>query len=254
MPAPMPLALHPFLPVLSAACVVLLVRLLARWRPALAPAALPLGLLAGAALLLPFNPRAFWAPRVMADHLLLAALAGLAASLLATRLHRRWVVPCALAVATGWWVAQAPPALPEFWRAGFAVTVYVLLLARASTGSLLAASLTGAAALLAAGAAPVWQMAMLVPAASCAALLAGGPAETLAASAFLAAAASLASLAGGRLVAGRFTAVDAAALVPLAVAWCWPTLSRALPSWPARHPQSKPRAATGRVAVRRRRA
>lgn len=242
----------PFLLLLVPAAVAVLaaatVRLLARWRPALLPAALPVGLLAGAvALTLPFNLRAVWAPRVLADHLLLAALGGLAATASLPRLRRRWVPALALAMCTGWWVARTPPAMPEFWRAGLIVTIYALLLMRSRPPALLAGAVAGIFALMAAGAAPVWQLATSVAAAACAGVI-GTAVPSLAAASFIAAAASLASLAGGRAVSGRFTLMDAAALAPLLAALCWPLLARRLPAAPFRIR----RQAT--VAVRRRRA
>ena len=251
----MPFALHPLLPPALAGLVALGMVLAGRWRDGWRRVALAAGLLAGAAVLTPFNLRAFWAPRVMADHLLLVAAAGLVAVWLQGRAGRRWVVPLAFAMATGWWVAHAPPAAAEFWRAGFVVTVYVLLLARAGAPALCAAGLAGAAAFWAAGAAPVWQGAMLIAAA--AAMVAGlGRAEgALAGAGFVAAAAALASLAGGRAVVGRVTALDVAALAPLLVGWGWPVVARRLPALPGLPGlavgRGRPKA---RVAVRRRRA
>ena len=242
----MPPYAHFFVPAVAAVLAAGLLRLLARWRLALLSAAAPLSLLAGAvALTLPFNLRAVWAPRVMADHLLLVAAAGLLAAAVGARAPRRWLVPFALAFATGWWVAHAPPALPEFWRAGLAVTVYALLLMRSSLPALLAGSLAGAAACVLAGTAAVWQEALLVPAAASAGLLgARVPAGSVAA--FVAASASLLSLSGGRAVSGRLTAADGAALVPLLAALLWPFLARRFGG------AFKRAAAKPRVAVRRR--
>ena len=213
--------------------------------------------MAGALVLtLPINLRAIGAPRVLPDYLLFVAVAGGAFTLLSTRFSGRWLV-VALAMLTAWWVAQAPPARPEFWRAGLGVTIYALFLVRRPLPGVLAASLTGIAALWLAGAAPVWWLAASIPAGICLALsgttVSAAPAGAFLAApagAFLSACLALACFASGRIMTGRLGPVEAAALATVAAPTIWPLVRSPIAR---RLTGQRPSKRDARVAVRRRR-
>ena len=230
-------------PVWVAALCGALLRLTARWSTWAALLTVPVALLAGTvALTLPFNLKAIGAPRVLSDHLLFVAFAGLGFALLSIRFRGRWT-GIALAMLMAWWVAQAPPARPEFWRAGLVITIYAMLLVHRPPASMLVASLVGAATLWLVRE-PNWAMAALVGAAVSACVV-GRAGPVAPAGAFLAAVMALATLASGRVMSGRLGPVEAAALAPLAAVAIWPWISRRWTRLSVRP--------TARVAVRRRR-
>lgn len=199
-------------------------------RPAPAPLAGPVGVLAGW-LVLGWNgggarlldPQAPWPARLPVLGLI-ALLAGLGGR--AGRAGR--AAPALAAAAGAWWMAGGPATRPALLRALPMLLVLTAVaglfasrLRLSSNWLVLGAGLSLWGALSAIGAPEPWPMAALVAAVGCLGTLghapAAGPPPDEAASAIgIAFCALAAGLAGGRLAAGRFSPTDAACLAPLA--------------------------------------
>ena len=199
------------------------------WRPVAAAAALVVGwaVLAG-------GPRAWWAPRLVVDHLAGAALALVLGAAMAVRLRGRAQAWAALiaAGAAAWWIAGAPAARPEFWRCWFAVMVLGWVVRRFGFDAgapALALGSTLAFGLFAAGA-PLGDVVVAVVV--CGVVLVGWRERRAVPAMALAVAVAAAELGAGRLVRGGIGMVELVCVAAIAAAalrgWAGGVLQRRL--------------------------